>query len=70
MRTTWILSYYILLGFVLLLLAGLLCGFKRDGGYIPINKTLWSTSFIFYVGGLDFIFFSFIYLIVYIPTEL
>ena len=28
------------------LIAGLLCGFKQNGGLIPVNKNLWSFSFI------------------------
>ena len=31
--------------FVLLLVAGCLCGFSRDDGLIPFNKNLWSASF-------------------------
>ncbi|KAK8813101.1 hypothetical protein WA158_002693 [Blastocystis sp. Blastoise] len=59
-----LISWCSILGFCCLLFAGILCGFKRDGGYMPINKTLWSTSFILYVAGLDFIMFIFVYLLV------
>eukprot|EP01083_Nonionella_stella_P079233 217212_1 len=28
------------------LIAGILCGFKQNGGWIPVNKNMWSLSFI------------------------
>ena len=40
-----------LLGFTLCLLAAVLCGFRQFGGPIPVNKNLWSTSFIFLMAG-------------------
>jgi predicted acyltransferase len=39
------------MSFTLLLLAGILCGFSKEEGVIPVNKNLWSTSFIFLTGG-------------------
>eukprot|EP01064_Diplonema_japonicum_P001286 TRINITY_DN1080_c3_g1_i1.p1 TRINITY_DN1080_c3_g1~~TRINITY_DN1080_c3_g1_i1.p1 ORF type:complete len:745 (+),score=105.81 TRINITY_DN1080_c3_g1_i1:57-2237(+) len=39
------------LGASLCLVAAGLCGFKQFGGPIPINKNLWSTSFIFVMSG-------------------
>lgn len=38
-------------GCVLLFIAGCLCGFSRDDGVIPINKNLWSTSFVAVTAG-------------------
>jgi heparan-alpha-glucosaminide N-acetyltransferase len=37
---------WLIWGFFLLLLSGILCGFSQNEGAIPINKNLWSTSFI------------------------
>ena len=39
------------LGGFLCLLTAVLCGFRQFGGPIPINKNLWSTSFIFLMAG-------------------
>ena len=36
---------------MLLLTAGCLCGFSQDDGFIPVNKNLWSTSFILVASG-------------------
>ena len=36
---------------VLLLLAGVLCGFSQNDGVIPVNKNLWSTSFALVTAG-------------------
>ncbi|KAJ1434428.1 hypothetical protein B484DRAFT_446661 [Ochromonadaceae sp. CCMP2298] len=38
-------------GFSLLLLAGILCGFSREQGIIPISKNLWSVSFCLVTAG-------------------
>ena len=38
-----------------LLLAGILCGFSQNNGIIPINKNLWSTSFVFVNAGIALI---------------
>jgi len=46
------------------LLAGLLCGFSKDGGVIPVNKNLWSLSFILLQSGLGNILLSAFYIIV------
>lgn len=40
------LARWLLWGASLLLLTGVLCGFSREDGAIPINKNLWSTSFV------------------------
>ena len=49
-------------GCTLLLLAGALCEFKQDGGFIPINKNLWSTSFGFFTAGAGMVGLSLCYL--------
>ena len=36
---------------LLMLLAGILCGFSQNDGIMPINKNLWSTSFCFVAAG-------------------
>ena len=42
---------WVVAGCVLLFIAGCLCGFAREGGVIPINKNLWSTSFVAVTAG-------------------
>lgn len=37
------------------LLGGALCGFSKEGGWLPINKNLWSPSFIAILSGLGFL---------------
>ena len=39
-----------------------LCKWSRDDGWIPINKNLWSLSFIFALASIGFLVFSFFYL--------
>jgi heparan-alpha-glucosaminide N-acetyltransferase len=50
--------------FWLLLLAGILCGFSKDEGVIPVNKNLWSTSFILVCSGFGIIGLSLCYIVV------
>lgn len=50
--------------FVLLLLAGALCGFSKNEGILPINKNLWTTSFVFVTAGGGLIMLSITYVIV------
>ena len=38
-------------GLMLCFVAGMLCGFTQDGGWIPVNKNLWSTSFVLLTAG-------------------
>jgi len=38
-------------GSVLCFIAACLCGFSRDGGVIPINKNMWSLSFVLLMAG-------------------
>jgi heparan-alpha-glucosaminide N-acetyltransferase len=51
-------------GVLLGLLAVVLTGGTRDQGAIPINKNLWSMSFIFALSGFGFIVLSFMYMLV------
>ena len=51
-------------GFLLLFIAGCLCGFQREGGLIPINKNLWSTSFVCVTAGGGMVILSFCYLLI------
>jgi heparan-alpha-glucosaminide N-acetyltransferase len=55
---------WLLWGVVFGLIGGALCGFSKENGVIPINKNLWSPSFVFVMAGLDFILLSAMYLIV------
>ena len=47
-----------------LLLAGILCSFKQNGGVIPVNKNLWSTSFVFVNAGVALLGISICYVII------
>ncbi|XP_054719973.1 heparan-alpha-glucosaminide N-acetyltransferase-like isoform X1 [Uloborus diversus] len=51
-------------GLTLGILAGILCLFSKNDGYIPVNKNLWSVSFIFATGSLAFILLSICYLMI------
>lgn len=46
------------------LLGAGLCGFSKNDGVIPLNKNLWSLSFVFVTGGLAFAIQAFLFLIV------
>jgi heparan-alpha-glucosaminide N-acetyltransferase len=46
------------------LIAGVLCKFSRDDGWIPINKNLWSLSFILAIASIALLGLIFLYLIV------
>ncbi len=52
------LARWVTWGLVLGLVAGGLCGFSKEGGVIPINKNLWSVSFILAMASFAFILFS------------
>ncbi|XP_063705125.1 heparan-alpha-glucosaminide N-acetyltransferase [Culicoides brevitarsis] len=41
-------------GLILGLISGILCGFSKNDGVIPINKNLWSLSFVLATSGLAF----------------
>jgi len=47
-----------------LLFKGILCGFSREEGLIPINKNLWSTSFVLINAGSGMILLSIFYLFI------
>ena len=49
---------------VLGLTAGVLCGFSKEGGIIPVNKNLWSLSFILAMGSFAFCLFLALYLLI------
>jgi len=51
-------------GSVLCLIGGTLCKFAKNGGWIPLNKNLWSLSFVLVMGGLGFLVFALCYLLV------
>ncbi|XP_052068366.1 heparan-alpha-glucosaminide N-acetyltransferase-like isoform X2 [Mytilus californianus] len=51
-------------GFALCLIAGILCKFSKNEGWIPVNKNLWSVSFVFCTGGFAFILLTFCYLMI------
>ncbi|XP_028968461.1 heparan-alpha-glucosaminide N-acetyltransferase [Galendromus occidentalis] len=58
------LSRWICWGVLLGLLAGILCGFSKEDGWIPINKNLWSLSYVLCTAGLAFLLLSVFYLII------
>ncbi|XP_061196042.1 heparan-alpha-glucosaminide N-acetyltransferase-like isoform X1 [Saccostrea echinata] len=53
---------FIIWGVILCIIAGALCEFKKDGGAIPINKNLWSLSFVLCMAGFAFFLLAFCYL--------
>ncbi|XP_052071109.1 heparan-alpha-glucosaminide N-acetyltransferase-like [Mytilus californianus] len=55
---------FCLWGIVLCLLAGILCKFSKNEGWIPVNKNLWSLSFVFCLGGFAFFLLCFCYLMI------
>jgi len=46
------------------LAAGCLCGFSKNEGFIPVNKNLWSLSFILSTASFAFILLSAMYLLI------
>eukprot|EP01040_Poterioochromonas_malhamensis_P001973 gene1973-2109_t len=50
--------------FFILLLAGILCGFSQNEGIIPVNKNMWTTSFILVTAGFGIIGLSICYIII------
>lgn len=52
--------------FWILLLAGILCGFSQNEGFMPVNKNLWSTSFILVTAGFGIIGLT----LCYIPVDI
>lgn len=51
-------------GTIIGIIGGILCKFERDDGPIPINKQLWSLSYVFVTSGMAFILQTFLFLIV------
>lgn len=51
------------------LIGGVLCKFSKNDGVIPINKNLWSLSFVLVLGGLAFLIHSFLFVIVDIARK-
>ena len=47
-----------------------LCGGPANNGPIPINKNLWSPSFVFTLGGLAFLLLSVVYVLIDMPSRL
>jgi len=54
------------LGFALT--AGILCEFKQNGGFIPVNKNLWSLSFILCQAGLGTFLLAILYFVIDHPS--
>lgn len=58
-------SRWIVLGLVTTVVAGMFCGFSFNGtGHIPINKNLFSLSFVLLTGGFAYLFFACLYFII------
>lgn len=58
------LKRWITWGIVLGLISGALCGFSKNDGFIPINKNLWSISFVLATSGLAFLLLSLCYFLI------
>ncbi|XP_059617589.1 heparan-alpha-glucosaminide N-acetyltransferase-like [Phlebotomus argentipes] len=50
------------------LLGGLLCGFSRDEGWIPINQVMWSLSYVLVTTSFAYLTFSLLYVLVDVPV--
>lgn len=46
------------------LMAGFLCGWRKEGGLIPVNKNLWSLSYVLCTASFAFILFTVFYLLI------
>jgi heparan-alpha-glucosaminide N-acetyltransferase len=55
---------FILYAFIYGLVGLILCKFSRDDGWIPINKNLWSLSYILVMASISFIELTILYLMV------
>lgn len=51
------------------LIGGALCEFKRNDGLIPLNKQLWSLSFVLVMSGLAFLIQAFLFVLVDITRK-
>lgn len=59
-RILRLLTWAFVTGFI----AGVLCDFSKEYGAVPLNKNLWSLSFVLTTASFGFIFFALIYLLV------
>ncbi|XP_068232603.1 heparan-alpha-glucosaminide N-acetyltransferase-like [Palaemon carinicauda] len=55
---------WIIWGAISGIIAGILCGFEKEGGPIPVNKNLWSLSFVLTTNCFAFFLLSFYYLVI------
>ena len=53
-----------MMGAVATLVAALLCNFSKEGGAIPVNKNLWSTSFVLVTAGFGYWVLALLYVVV------
>jgi predicted acyltransferase len=58
------LTRWLVWGVILSIIGGALCGFSKNEGLIPINKNLWSPSFVLVLAGWGFLKLSFHYMLV------
>jgi len=63
-QSSQVLKRWIISGVLWSLLGGLLCLFAKNGGPIPINKNMWSPSFIFVMAGTGYLTLSLCYVLV------
>lgn len=57
-------SRWVVWGLALGLLGGGLCGFSKEGGLIPINKNLWSPTFVLVMASIGFLALALLFLVV------
>jgi heparan-alpha-glucosaminide N-acetyltransferase len=57
------LRYNAILGVLLMTVGAVLCNFSENNGIVPVNKNLWSPSFIFICGGFANILFGLFYVL-------
>ena len=55
---------FLVYGVVFGLIAAILCNWSKEDGWIPINKNLWSISFILLVASICFLMYIFLYLLI------
>lgn len=55
---------FLVYAFVFGLAAALLCNWSKEDGWIPINKNLWSISFILLVGSICFLMYIFLFMLI------
>ena len=59
-----IVSRFVIHGTILCLVSALLCNFSQNDGVLPVNKNLWSPSFIFLMAGSGFLVLALCYVII------